>query len=183
MQPASGRQIEQEDEPPLAAASGAADAEPADPIALSAVWSLFGIRHVPYRILILSRMLERVTGQQLRDEFGISLAQWRLMAHLARLGRCSASDISAVAYVDRAEVSRTVASLEVRGLLVRLLNPRNRRSRLLELSAQGRELHDRVLRHRRTFFDEMTSEIAPDELAMLGDLLLRLALRLQPMVK
>lgn len=144
---------------------------------LEEAWRIFDARHVPYRLLMLGKMLDRLSVQQVRDQAGMSLAEWRVLAHLAVMGSRSASEVSTAALVDRAEVSRAVRVLEEGGYVSRVDNPRNRKSSLLDLTPQGRAVYDRVHTQRRAFFETLTADIAKDELVLLDGLLLRMARR------
>jgi DNA-binding MarR family transcriptional regulator len=140
-------------------------------------WTIFPASHVPYRLLLLAKMLDRLIAVQLREIAGLTLAEWRVMAHLAVMGKKTASAIASAAFVDRAEVSRAVAALEDRDLLGRHANPRNRKSPLLILTDRGIELHRRVQEQRQQFFAEMTADLGPEELGLMDKWLLKMALR------
>lgn len=144
---------------------------------LEQAWRVFGTRHLPYRLLMLGKMLDRLSVQHIRDEASLSLAEWRVLVHLAVMGTQSASEVSAAALVDRAEVSRAVHSLEAGGYIVRNDNPRNRRSSLLVLTAQGQAVYDRVNKERRSFFDYLTSDFDQERLEQLDGMLLLIARR------
>jgi len=144
---------------------------------LEEAWSIFDERHLPYRLLMLGKMLDRLSVQYIRELGGVSLAEWRVLAHLAIMGSRSASEISTAALVDRAEVSRAVRSLEEAGLLTRVDNPRNRKSSLLVLTDAGKAVYDRVHKERRAFFDGLVADLSRDELDILDGLLLRVARR------
>jgi DNA-binding MarR family transcriptional regulator len=149
--------------------------EPRGP--LEDAWSLFDARHLPYRILMLGKMVDRLSMQHVRDLCGLSLAKWRVLVHMALMGHQSASAISAAALVDRAEVSRAVRTLELAGYLTKIDNPRNRKSSLLVLTDAGQAVYDRVHKERRAFFDGLVTDLSRDELDMLDGLLLRVARR------
>jgi DNA-binding MarR family transcriptional regulator len=78
-----------------------------------------GPTHIPYRILLLGKMIDRVTAQHIRDT----------------------AEVANVACSDRAEVSRAIGSLEQRWLVQREANPRNRKSSLVSLTAEGKSVH------------------------------------------
>jgi DNA-binding MarR family transcriptional regulator len=144
---------------------------------LEDAWRLFDARHLPYRILMLGKMVDRLSVQHVRDLCGLSLAEWRVLVHMALMGQQSASAISAAALVDRAEVSRAVRTLEISGYLVKTDNPRNRKSSLLVLTDAGRAVYDRVHKERRAFFDGLVGDLDREELDILDGLLLRVARR------
>lgn len=142
---------------------------------LEEAWRIFDARHLPYRVLMLGKMLDRLSVQQVRDRAGMSLAEWRVLAHIAVMGSKSASEVSGAALVDRAEVSRAVRSLEAGGYLSRANNPRNRKSSLLTLTPAGKAVFDQVHLHRRAFFDALMTGLTPEEVATLDRLLLTMA--------
>ena len=142
-------------------------------------WQLFDQVHLPYRILLLAKLIDRVTAQQLRAEEDLTLAEWRVLAHLALLEEASSSRISAAAAADRAEVSRAVASLEKAGLIDRRPDDRNRKRLLLRLTEKGLETHRRVRRKRVTYFEHLLEDLEPDERERLDASLLSIARRVE----
>lgn len=142
---------------------------------LEEAWQIFDARHLPYRLLMLSKMIDRLSIQHLRDLTGLSLAEWRVLVHIAVLGSKSASQVSAAALVDRAEVSRAVRSLEAAGLMERVDNPRNRKSSLLVLTDAGRQVYEHTYKERRVFFGLLTADMNDEDLTTLDGLLLRMA--------
>jgi len=95
--------------------------------ALEERWANVAPQNLPYHILLLSKLLDRVTAQHVRETADLSLAEWRTIAHLDYLGTCSASEIANLAFVDRAEVSRALGNLEAHGGVA---SRRGRRSRV-----------------------------------------------------
>jgi DNA-binding MarR family transcriptional regulator len=132
-------------------------------------WTLFERTHVPYRILLLAKMIDRVSSQQVREQAGMSLAEWRVISQVELMGSCSASEIANAAYVDRAEVSRAVAALESRGLIQREPNPRNRKSSLILLTAEGRKIYVAVREQRRPIYEEWLRDLSERERAELDN--------------
>lgn len=140
-------------------------------------WHLFGLNHLPYRILMVARMIDGQAAQHVRAVAGLSVAEWRVLAHLAMMGEQTASTVSAAAYVERSEVSRAVVTLTAAGLLEQRPNPANQKSRLLAVSPAGRERFDRMRQDRRHVFSELMAEFTEDEAAAFDAALLRLARR------
>ncbi|MEO9130954.1 MAG: MarR family transcriptional regulator [Sphingomonas sp.] len=119
----------------------------------------FGPSHIPYRILLLGKMIDRVTAQHVRDTAQITLAEWRVLTHVEMIGKCSAAEVASAAYSDRAEVSRAVGSLEERGLVQREANPRNRKSSLVSLTAEGKAVHAAIRGERGKFYDQWLTDL------------------------
>jgi len=127
----------------------------------------FGPSHIPYRILLLGKMIDRVTAQHVRETAQLSLAEWRVLTHVEMIGKCSAAEVASVAYTDRAEVSRAIGSLEARGLVRREANPRNRKSSLVSLTAEGTAVHAAIRGERGKFYEQWLTDLDDAERAAL----------------
>lgn len=129
--------------------------------ALEERWASVAPQNLPYHILLLSKLLDRVTAQHVRETADLSLAEWRTIAHLYYLGTCSAGEIANLAFVDRAEVSRALGNLEKRELVRREPHPRKRNSRLVSLTDDGKNVHAAVRGERGKFFNDWVADL-PD---------------------
>ncbi len=134
---------------------------------LPKVWHLFGEDHLPYRLLLLSRMIDRQTAKQLQTRFGLSLAEWRLLAIATALGPCSASAIGMAGEIDRAEISRAFRSLEAAGLMEREPDPAHGKRQIITPTKAGKELHQRIRGERRAFFQAVLADIDPADRAVM----------------
>ena len=146
---------------------------------LPETWQLFDQAHLPYRILLLAKLLDRATARQLREDKEFTLAEWRVLAHLALLGEASAARIAAAAVADRAEVSRAVAALEAAGLITRRPDSGNRKRLLMHLTDKGRETHRRVRAKRVAYFEFLLKDLDAEERAGLDATLLKIARRVE----
>ncbi|CAN5485280.1 hypothetical protein BH09PSE4_BH09PSE4_03840 [soil metagenome] len=126
-------------------------------------WATVAPQNLPYHILLLSKLLDRVTAQHVRETAGLSLAEWRAMAHVEYLGKCTASEVANLAFVDRAEVSRALSSLEARGLVRREPHPRKRNSRIVSLTEAGEKVHREIRGERGKFFDDWTADLSEED--------------------
>lgn len=144
---------------------------------LPETWQLFDQVHLPYRILLLAKLLDRATARQLREQEALTLAEWRVLAHLELLGEASSARIAAAAAADRAEVSRAVASLEKTGLISRRPDSGNRKRQLLRLTGQGREIHRRVRASRVAYFEHLLADLDEEERTRLDAALRKIAAR------
>ncbi len=142
---------------------------------LPKVWYLFGEDHLPYRILLLARMLERQTQRLLMEQFALSLAEWRLLAIACAMGPCTASDIGGAGGIDRAEISRALRKLEPKGLLVREADPNHGKRLIISATPAGVELRARVVAERRRHFRELMRDIPSEERAVLDNAITEMA--------
>jgi DNA-binding MarR family transcriptional regulator len=123
------------------------------------MWDLFGPEHLPYRLLLLARMIDRQAARQLSSAFGLTLAEWRVLAFVCASGPSSASTIGRSGGIDRAEISRAVSRLEERKLAVRESDRENRRKLIISPTGQGRSLFTQVIADRRAFFRALLQDI------------------------
>ncbi|MES1971402.1 MAG: MarR family transcriptional regulator [Pseudomonadota bacterium] len=131
--------------------------------ALEERWANVAPQNLPYHILLLSKLLDRVTAQHVRETANLSLPEWRTMAHVHYLGECSASEVASMAFVDRAEVSRALGSLETRGLVQRTQHPNKRNSRLVSLTSEGQKIHLAIRGERGKFFNDWVADLNEEE--------------------
>lgn len=128
---------------------------------LPRTWTLFGPDHLPYRLLLLARMIDRQASRKLQADFNISLAEWRVLAFVGVSGPSTAATIGMHGRIDRAEISRAVAALERKGLATREPHPNHRRKLIIKPTERGEALFQEVRRERQSFFQSMLETISP----------------------
>jgi DNA-binding MarR family transcriptional regulator len=101
-----------------------------------------------YRISVFAAVWGAATGRFYRERFGLALREWRVLAVLSREdgtpGGTPAREIARLTAVDKAGVSRAIASLERRGLLAREGSVEDGRRSGVSLTAAGRALIGRL---------------------------------------
>ena len=145
---------------------------------LPPTWDLFGPDHLPHRLQLLSKMIDRQTARQLQQEFGISLAEWRVLAFICSAGPATAAQIGNASAIDRAEVSRAVARLEEAGSISRRADPGHRKRMILEPTAAGRELFGHIRDRRRAYFGTIMHGIPAETRRTFDDALRTMAVKL-----
>jgi DNA-binding MarR family transcriptional regulator len=138
-------------------------------------WRVGGRDFLPYRITLLSKLLDRCTTRMLQSDSGLSVAEWRVLAQLVIASPASVRQLAEQNWVDRAEVSRAAASLEKRGLVERRENVKDRRSPLLFCTDDGRELARKVMPSRLAFHKALTDLLSEDQAQVFENALLTLA--------
>lgn len=98
-----------------------------------------------YRLLRLSNTLALFSSRSYRDEFGVTLPEWRVMSVIAAHPSLTARDISRVLATDKGWVGISVTGLWKRGYLTRSADKQDARRTLLSLTEQGRKKHDAIL--------------------------------------
>jgi len=112
----------------------------------------------------LSHSLRRTLTLSYAEPFGVSVAEWRMMAFIAHEGRLSLSQLAQLSSTDKALVSRTLKLLEQRGLALLQASGRGRARQLLcRLSPAGLDLHDQMIRIARERQAAMLQVLSPSE--------------------
>lgn len=99
---------------------------------------------LPYRLSISTNLVSDVIAGAYRRLFQISIAEWRVIAVLGEQSGLNQQAVGAATRMDKLTVSRAVAGLVERGLILRRVNPQDRRAQLLQLSKKGREVYQAV---------------------------------------
>ena len=92
---------------------------------------------LPYRLSVAASRISRRFAALYGAEAGLSIPEWRVLAHLDRSGAVSVRDINARVHLDKSIVSRAASRLEEAGLLRKSGHDTDRRLVTLELTAEG----------------------------------------------
>ncbi len=76
--------------------------------------------------------------------YGVTVAEAHALDVLVHLGPIGLSQLAAELFVDKSTASRTVAGLEEKGYISRNIDRKDRRAVRLEVTPDGRELHQRI---------------------------------------
>lgn len=103
-------------------------------------------------LVVLLRSCEDLVRQRLQpllDEAGLSPEHWRVMALLHEQPGLGAGAIAKGAVLPSASVTRHVDKLVERGMVVRRVDPDDKRRVVLALSPRGAEIAERLLESER----------------------------------
>jgi DNA-binding MarR family transcriptional regulator len=128
---------------------------------------------VPYRIAVLARGVSASLGKKYRD-LGITIPEWRLIAHLAEVGLCSSGEICARTSMDKAMVNRAVTRLVAAGLVLAGTSGQDRRVNVLKLTPRGQKIYERIvplaLDHEKSLLDPLSATEIKELVRILGKL-------------
>lgn len=99
---------------------------------------------LPYQLSVLTNTVSRALASLYEERFGLTVAEWRIMAVLARFGPLSANEACDRTAMDKVQVSRAVARAVASGLIDRAVNEADRRRLVLSLTPLGRAIHDEI---------------------------------------
>ena len=100
---------------------------------------------LPYLLSVASNAVSTRVAEVYRREFGLRIAEWRVMAVLGDAGARTQRELTAATLMDKVAVNRACRALEDRGLAARTANERDGRSHHLELTDEGRAMHGRIM--------------------------------------
>ncbi len=126
---------------------------------------------LPYLLNNAAESTSRAFSEHYRTAYGMTRAQWRIMAHLGTFGALTASEICTRGFLEKSKVSRAVAGLEEMGLLRRMPSTHDRRAELLSLTDKGQQVHADLAAHARDFSAALNARLGRDRAAQLSDIL------------
>ncbi|GIX12717.1 MAG: transcriptional regulator [Paracoccaceae bacterium] len=126
---------------------------------------------LPYQLAVLAERTSREFSALYRERFGISIAEWRVLAHLSQSGTVGVREIHARAAMDKSKVSRAAARLQAQGLIAKKTDPRDRRLVALSLTDRGRALVDQILPLARAYEAEVEARLGPARTSALREAL------------
>ena len=117
---------------------------------------------LPYQLAVAAARVSRAFGERYRRDFGISIPEWRVLAHLAQSGAVSVREIHARVDMDKSKVSRAAARLEAAGYLAKHGNDADRRLVNLTLTPRGQQLVARIVPIAETYQAEVLVRLGDD---------------------
>lgn len=97
----------------------------------------------------------------------LTIAKWRILSTLARLGRCSMGEVADFCAIDRTTLTRIMDQLVAVGYAVRVSDARDRRQTLLDLTERGRRAYETAVSAVVEFNDKALQGIDSDEIRTL----------------
>jgi len=95
---------------------------------------------LPYRLAVTAARVSREFSTRYRARFGITIPEWRVVAHLSQTGAVSVREIHARVDMDKSKVSRAASRLEAAGYVEKRVNPSDRRLLELTLTPKGQAM-------------------------------------------
>lgn len=130
---------------------------------------------LPYQLSVTGNRISRLFARRYSDAFGISIAEWRVMAVLGRFGTLSPGGITERTEMDKVKVSRAAARLAAAGLLTSEPDPVDGRVRRFGLTPRGVRMHASIVPLARALEAELAAGLPPSEWQALRALLSRVA--------
>ena len=132
---------------------------------------------LPYRLSILSNTVSSAIAIAYDKRFGLTIPEWRVIAVLGRFPGLSAVEVADRTMMDKVAVSRAVTKLLKKGRLDREFADADRRRSILNLSEEGRRVHDDIAPLALKFEADLLDGLSEAEIYALNSTIERLMAR------
>ncbi|RYG90303.1 MarR family transcriptional regulator [Loktanella sp. IMCC34160] len=120
--------------------------------------------YLPYRLALLSERVSRRLSLEYGKDHGLSVAEWRVLVHLARSEEVSIREIHTFANLDKPRVSRAVSRLEAEGLLRKEGGKEDQRLIVISLTDKGRKTLAAIVPDALAFESNLVQTVSPQEM-------------------
>src|ERR1700684_2330037 len=99
-------------------------------------------KFLPYQLNVVTSLVSLALSRVYARHYGIGVPEWRVLVTLGQYGVMTGKAIGAHTHMHKTKVSRAVALMEGRKLLVRRANRADMRESFLSLTAGGPEIFE-----------------------------------------
>lgn len=117
---------------------------------------------LPYQLALLSTRISREFSDRYREKYGISISEWRILAHLSQAANpTSVREVFEQVAMDKSKVSRAAGRLHKHGLLKKSRSRADGRLVELSLSKAGMNLVRELTPTALEFEKEVLGRLGP----------------------
>jgi DNA-binding MarR family transcriptional regulator len=132
---------------------------------------------LPYRLSILSNTVSSTIASTYDKRFDLTIPEWRVIAILGRFPGLSAVEVAERTLMDKVAVSRAVSKLLKSGRIDRQFADADRRRSILNLSEEGRKVHNQIAPMALKFEEDLLHGLNEEEIRSLNVIMERLLAR------
>jgi len=121
---------------------------------------------LPYRLVMLAEQVSQSLSRLYSDRYGITNPEWRVLAGLGQFGTLTSTEIGRNSRMHKTKVSRAVAELEKKGLIVRETSQADMRVAHLSLTDRGADTYRRLVPLALTFGNRLAGGLSAEETAV-----------------
>ncbi|MEJ2128635.1 MAG: MarR family transcriptional regulator [Woeseiaceae bacterium] len=118
---------------------------------------------LPYRLSITSHTVSTNIARIYEKRFGVSIPEWRVIAILGRYPGLSAVEVADRTLMDKVAVSRAVTKLIKNGRIDREFADADRRRSILNLSEEGRNVHNEIAPLALEFEKQLVEDLSAED--------------------
>ncbi|MBK4216254.1 winged helix-turn-helix transcriptional regulator [Paracoccus caeni] len=120
---------------------------------------------LPYRLAVAASRVSRAFERRYMAEAGLSVSEWRVLAHLSQESEVSVREIQARVDMEKSKVSRAATRLEEQGLITKVVNQTDRRLVSLSLTQKGHEVMEKLIPLANRFNADLQRILGPESKA------------------
>ena len=132
---------------------------------------------LPYRLAVLSNTVSTTVARAYDKRFSVSIPEWRVIAVLGSFPGLSAVEVAERTLMDKVAVSRAVTKLIKNGRIDREFADADKRRSILNLSEDGKQLHDEIAELALQFERDLLQGFEDAEIDNLNNIMERLLAR------
>jgi DNA-binding MarR family transcriptional regulator len=118
---------------------------------------------LPYQLNVVASLVSLALSRVYARRYRIGVPEWRVLVTLGQYGVMTGKAVGGHTHMHKTKVSRAVALLEKRKLLVRRANRADMRESFLSLTAPGRAMYEELAPHALDFARQLTEILTPAE--------------------
>ncbi len=118
---------------------------------------------LPYQLNVIASLVSLALSRVYARRYRIGVPEWRVLVTLGQYGVMTGKAIGGHTHMHKTKVSRAVALLEKRKLLVRRANRADMRESFLSLTAAGRAMYVDLAPHALEFARRLTEILTPSD--------------------
>ena len=118
---------------------------------------------LPYQLNVVSSLTSQALSRVYARRYKIGVPEWRVLVTLGQYGIMTGKAIGAHTHMHKTKVSRAVALLEKRKLVLRRTNRADMRESFLTLTASGRAMYEELAPHALDFARRLTEILSASD--------------------
>jgi DNA-binding MarR family transcriptional regulator len=138
---------------------------------------------LPYRLVVTATLTSQALSRIYVDRHKFGVPEWRVLVTLGEFDTMTGKAIGLHSHMHKTKVSRAVAALERRKLVVRKANREDMRESFLSLTPAGRSIYDDLVPLALDFARQLADAVGPGDLPVLDRALRRLGERAADLAK
>ena len=118
---------------------------------------------LPYQLNVVANLVSQALSRVYARRYRIGVPEWRVLVTLGQFGVMTGKAIGTHTHMHKTKVSRAVALLEKRKLLVRRTNRADMRESFVSLTGPGRAIYEELAPHALDFARRLTDILSPGD--------------------
>jgi DNA-binding MarR family transcriptional regulator len=118
---------------------------------------------LPYQLNVVANLVSQALSRVYARRYRIGVPEWRVLVTLGQFGVMTGKTIGTHTHMHKTKVSRAVALLEKRKLLVRRTNRADMRESFVSLTVPGRAIYEELAPHALDFARRLTDILSPSD--------------------